>query len=64
MRLFALLEEGDFPSPFGFSLCRGTGWGLGGFADEEPRGKDIVALFGGNFCGGGVFSDGHFRAGA
>ena len=64
MRLFALLEEGDFPSPFGFSLCLGGGWWLGGFADEESGGEDIVALFGWNFCGGRVFSDGHIRAGS
>ena len=60
MRLFALHKEGDFPIPFGFSLYRGTGGGLGGFADEDPRGEDILALFGGNFCGGGFFGDGHF----
>ena len=60
MRLFALLKEGDFPIPFGFSLYRGTGGGLGGFADEDPRGENILALFGGNFCGGGFFGDGHF----
>jgi len=59
MRLFALLQKSDFHSTIGFSLCRRTGWGLGGFADEEPGGEDIVALFGGNFCGGGVFGDGH-----
>lgn len=64
MRLFALLQKGDFPCPFGFSLCLGTGWGLGGFADEKSGGEDIVALFGGNFCGGGIFSDGHVRAGS
>jgi hypothetical protein len=60
MRLFALLQKSDFHSPFGFSICRGIGWGLGGVADEEPRGKDILALFGWNFCRGGFFGDGHF----
>ena len=60
MRLFALPQESDFHFPFGFSLCRGTGWGLSGVADEEPGGEDILALFGGNFCGGGFFGDGHF----
>ena len=59
-RIFALSHLSDFDYSFGRAICRGTGWGLGGFADEEPRGEDILALFGGNFCGWGFFGDGHF----
>jgi hypothetical protein len=54
MRLFALLQESDFPSRFGFSLCRGISRGVIGFADALAQGEDILALFGGNICRRGI----------
>jgi hypothetical protein len=54
MRLFALPQESDLPTPFGFSLCRGTGGGLGGFANAFTQRQGVLALFGGNICRRGV----------